>query len=237
MRLPAATSRIGRRLRAMSCCLRLLAPIRQQVGRHARMARLLPRSPVALEPELARPVAREAGAPLRLGLALGKCSVLAVLAVQTGRGPLGRRMRLADPDPPRRSPAMGRAPVGGGVIAETLALGIERGAVEIGTRRRRPGEIAVIGRPVLRQRMACALPSSRPYLFFPSPSVPFPPLPFRAAITPELHRAAAAVSTELPGCSRADAVQSLECTRARRRRDVSGRGRRARRPALRYRRH
>src|SRR5476649_2507737 len=100
MRLPAATSRIGRRLRAMSCGLRLFAPFRQQPGRHARLARLRPWTPVALEPELAGPIAREAGAPLRLGLALGQRGVLAVLAVQTGRRPPGRRMRLADPDPP-----------------------------------------------------------------------------------------------------------------------------------------
>src|SRR5471030_1034928 len=171
MRLPAATSRIGRNVRAMSCGLRLLAPIGQQLGRHARVARLRPRSPVALEPELARPVAREPGPPLRLGLAFGQRGIVAVLAVRAGRGSRGRRMRLADPDPPRRSPAMGRAPVGSGVIAEAFALGIERGAVEIGTRRRRPGEIAVIGLPVLRQHLRAR---ATIFLRLPVLSLPFP---------------------------------------------------------------
>src|SRR5471032_2925474 len=80
-------------------------------------------------------------------------------------------MRLADPDQPRRAPAMGRAPVGRGMIAEALALGIERGAVEIGTRRHRPGEIAIIGLPVLRQRMGVrAVFRSLPFPFL----SPFP---------------------------------------------------------------
>src|SRR5471032_2462033 len=87
-------------------------------------------------------------------------------------------MRLADPDPPRRSPAMRGAAVGGGVIAEALALGVERGAVEVGTRRCRPGEVAVIGLPVLRQHMCVRAVLFLPAVFlslpFPFLSLPFP---------------------------------------------------------------